>query len=191
MRYFHGGRPGFKPGDEIRPPAETGAETLTRIVRENPVAALRPDSARRDRVYIGDMKIATAYAILWTLSPFAEGDGQVYEVCPGGEIEPDPDTRPVAGIIRAWMVPAATVTKLTTPPWPRKVVLSVWPKARELDLMFQEYKRARENGESLTMRQHQFTVLADRALQILQVPFPGHRSPAMHRPGVTLKALGF
>jgi hypothetical protein len=114
--WFHGGRPGLAAGDYILPPSETGMPTYGDIVRElDPAAWAELDSrqnTRADRVYAGPAALAVQYACLWTVSPFAEGDGAVYAVRPDGEDEPDPQAAGCRqcsrAVITRVVVPAVT-----------------------------------------------------------------------------------
>lgn len=78
--YYHGGKPGMKPGQFILPPSFTRARTLADFGAEG--------ICRRDRVYvITDFSVASMYAAMF---PGKKG-GYVYLVEPVGEIEDDPD----------------------------------------------------------------------------------------------------
>jgi hypothetical protein len=83
MRFFHGGVPGFQPGDLLLPPQATGVErTLTAVAQEMGASA---DHARRDVVYVtSGREVARVYA---ALTP----DGGLYEVVPEGPLGEDPD----------------------------------------------------------------------------------------------------
>lgn len=75
--YFHGGAPGLKPGDLIRPAISLGI-----------VKTKTPNQPRYNprRVYITRLR--------WYAELFANGQqGDVYEVRPVGRAHPDPDAR--------------------------------------------------------------------------------------------------
>lgn len=79
--WFHGGVPGLYPGDMIRPPSETGAATQADY--GNPVCD-------RGRVYLTtDLRVAALMAGTYRMR--GEQRGDVYEVEPVGDLEPDPD----------------------------------------------------------------------------------------------------
>ena len=79
MTYWHGGTPGLGIGDRVLPPEETQAPTLA----DFGMAGV----CRRDRVYVTtDMRVAILYAAM-----HPSGRGKVYEVLPGGPLDPDPD----------------------------------------------------------------------------------------------------
>ncbi len=96
--FYHGGKPGLKPGDYIEPPSVTGVRTFAGLCREInrwrrlPRALLLPD-CRDDRVYVTSSRaIAFDYACTYTLLPFFPGEGTVYRVIPEGRITRDPGT---------------------------------------------------------------------------------------------------
>lgn len=75
---YHGGVPGLLPGDLLLPPAVTGARSC---------ADYDPEHCRSDRVYLTtDREEAAVYAAVRALG----GGGDVYEVEPMSELEPDP-----------------------------------------------------------------------------------------------------
>lgn len=75
--YFHGGRPGLKPGAFLLPPCVTNAPSLSDYGAD--------EVHRKDRVYVTTNKTV---ALL-----FAAGviGGVIYECDPVGDLEPDPD----------------------------------------------------------------------------------------------------
>lgn len=77
MRYFHGGAPGLKVGDLVRPAIALG--------KEHPASPNQPGYSPR-RVYVTRVR--------WYADLFAYlGDGDVYEVRPVGRAVPDSDAR--------------------------------------------------------------------------------------------------
>lgn len=75
LALYHGGVPGLFPGDVLLPPLVTGARSC---------ADHDPEHCRPDRVYLTtDREEAAVYAAL-------RGGGDVYEVEPLSELEPDP-----------------------------------------------------------------------------------------------------
>src|SRR5215211_4762729 len=78
LKLYHGGIRGFVPGQTLLPPSLTGARSC---------ADYDDEHCRADRVYLtSDPADAAVYA---ALAPGA-GGGDVYEVEPVGELEPDP-----------------------------------------------------------------------------------------------------
>ena len=78
--YYHGGRPGMKPGQLILPSSVTGARSLA----DHGASGV----CRRDRVYVAtQFEAACLYAAMYPSKKAA----CVYLVEPIGEIEPDPD----------------------------------------------------------------------------------------------------
>lgn len=77
LTYWHGGRPGLKPGSYLLPPSITKAPCCS----DYGAAAVH----RRDRVYVTTQQAAALV--------FAAGhpDGVIYECEPVGAIVPDPD----------------------------------------------------------------------------------------------------
>jgi len=70
--WYHGGVPGLEPGDLILPRCRTG------VPRFN-----MRDDARPDVVYVtSDVSLATAFAALWSICPWLDGNGDVYRVAP-------------------------------------------------------------------------------------------------------------
>jgi hypothetical protein len=151
VRYLHGGKPGLKAGDQVLPPAETGAETLGSILRETDPYESRLSGrsfSRPDVVYVAtDLEVAAGYATLWTLSPFHDGDGAVYEVRPSGEVVPDPHARMGWADGECWMCPRAAVTRIvaTAPYW--KVIKL--PDSRDKEQMLRQIHRARAEGRRI------------------------------------------
>lgn len=96
-RYFHGGIPGLKPGDKVKPPSETGNEILLQYAKHH------PDSVQRaDRVYLtSSIDAARMFA-------FAYPYGTVYEVEPDAPTEHDPDCD-LVGL--SFQCPSATVVR--------------------------------------------------------------------------------
>jgi hypothetical protein len=83
-RYFHGGKRGLVAGGYVLPPSITNVLSTSDYVATGGLH-------RRDRVYITtDLTAAQLYAA------GNSGGGRkvvVYEVTPGGDVEPDPDCR--------------------------------------------------------------------------------------------------
>lgn len=96
--YWHGGRPGIRPGGILRPPSETKVPSLS----EYGAAGVH----RRDRVYLTTrLEAALLYACVWP-------KGVIYLCAPIGEIEPDPDcTQP--GL--SWQCARARVLSVLKP----------------------------------------------------------------------------
>lgn len=105
-RWFHGGRPGLRPGKRVLPPAVTGtptsAEMMTRMGMDPWRLGMEPDRNRPDRVYLTSAEdLALAYAGNWNLlaKVVRMGPqlarlpqwGALYEVLLPVEAEPDPD----------------------------------------------------------------------------------------------------
>jgi hypothetical protein len=77
-RLYHGGVSGLVPGQKLLPPARTGARSCSDYDGRH---------CRPDHVYLtADPTEAAVYAALAS----SGGDGDVYEVEPVGELEPDP-----------------------------------------------------------------------------------------------------
>ncbi|WP_052433242.1 hypothetical protein [Streptacidiphilus carbonis] len=77
MKYFHGGAPGLKVGDLLRPAISLG--------KEHGRSPNQPNYSPH-RVYLTRAR--------WYADLFAHmGDGDVYEVRPVGRAVPDPDAR--------------------------------------------------------------------------------------------------
>jgi len=81
IRFYHGGVKGLKVGDKILPPWITGKSTLLQHAQE-----IDPNGPQRDdKVYITtDKEAAKLFASVYP-------NGDVYQVIPGEDIEPDPD----------------------------------------------------------------------------------------------------
>lgn len=109
--YYHGGVPGLSAGDLLLPPAETG---------ERSQADLGNGKCRRDRVYLTTVPVvASMMAAAWRIDT-ADVSGDVYEVEPLGEVEPDPDYSGPAG--ESVQVPRALVIRLVKMGAPRRRV---------------------------------------------------------------------
>jgi hypothetical protein len=95
LKLYHGGVPGLVPGQMLEPPALTGAPSCSDHGRTH---------CRSDRVFVtSDPEEAAVYAALASRG----GRGDVYEVEPCGELEPEAPGKTGAG---SYAVPAATVT---------------------------------------------------------------------------------
>lgn len=88
IRYWHGGAPGRKVGDELLPPSRSKF-AVTNKVLTGFAGRDRERAYRDDRVYAtSDRKLAEVFAILYTQDRKRQGIGHVYEV----ELEnPEPD----------------------------------------------------------------------------------------------------
>ena len=85
-RYWHGGAPGFKPGDRLLPPSETN--TPIRLYESAKQLAGDEAKQRLDRVYVTvDRKAASVYAQLHPLG------GWLYLVEPDLPLEHDEDCK--------------------------------------------------------------------------------------------------
>jgi hypothetical protein len=78
MPWFHGGVPGLSIGDEIRPPTETGFDTLRKYRERDTEACARVFVTR-------EPGLAASYAASFPL-------GDVYQVEPERPLLDDPDT---------------------------------------------------------------------------------------------------
>jgi hypothetical protein len=92
VKYYHGGAAGLRVGGSILPPTITGVRAAIDSVPEaEPLRQQGELVARRDRVYItADLDAARLFAALHPDGTAKRG-GDVYEVEPLGEVEPDPD----------------------------------------------------------------------------------------------------
>lgn len=92
MRYYHGGVTGLRPGQFILPPTETDTVSISDCGAPTDELSQRvAEVHRRDRVYVTtDLDAARVFA---AYAPFGNNrrGGDVYEVQPVGDIEPDPD----------------------------------------------------------------------------------------------------
>lgn len=87
-RLWHGGIPGLKVGDLIRPASETGTEHS--ISRRAAGLGGTRDHVRPDRVHLtSDRNAARAYAAAYP-------NGALYVAEPIGDTEPDPDASDIA-----------------------------------------------------------------------------------------------
>jgi hypothetical protein len=109
--YFHGGRPGLRPGMFILPP------TITKAASCSDYGAA--EVHRRDRVYLCTKpEGALIYAVM-----HPSGRGEVYQAEPIGEVEADPDWSGPAGV--SVQVPKARVLRVFhVPPTVRRVALA-------------------------------------------------------------------
>lgn len=97
LRLYHGGVAGLIPGQKLLPPLVTDACSCADYDGEH---------CRADRVYVTtDAEEAAVYAVLTA----HRGRGDVYEVEPIGELEPDPAAAPGTG---SYAAPAATVVRV-------------------------------------------------------------------------------
>jgi len=92
VTYYHGGIRGLQPGDLILPPDETGAVSVADVGAPTEELSIRVAQVhRKDRVYLtSDVFAARVFASLHPNSRRRYG-GDVYEVEPIGDVEPDPD----------------------------------------------------------------------------------------------------
>ena len=96
LKLYHGGVPGLVPGQKLLPPTLTDACSCADHDSEH---------CRADRVYLtADANEAAVYAALATPG----GRGDVYEVEPLDELEPDSPAMPVTG---SYATRAATVVR--------------------------------------------------------------------------------
>lgn len=109
-RWFHGGRPGLRVGQRIRPAAETGtmtsAQQLALIGLDPHANGMEADRALTSVVYLTSARdLALGYAAAWEHQyrgrQFATGVmaepmrlGTLYEVAPAPGAQPDPDFEP-------------------------------------------------------------------------------------------------
>ncbi|MEP6893393.1 MAG: hypothetical protein ABI927_06390 [Gaiellaceae bacterium] len=113
--WFHGGVRGLEPGALLLPPVVTGAPSMADYLPAGPDASL----IRRDRVYIARrVEDALVYAGLQL------GGGDLYEVEPVGELEPDGDYKGndgysvqtvaarVVRVVRRGVTPDASLAKM-------------------------------------------------------------------------------
>jgi len=97
LTLYHGGVSGLVPGQKLLPPRVTDACSCADYNR---------DHCRADRVYLTtDAEEAAVYAALATPG----GHGDVYEVEPLDELEPDPPAVPVTG---SYATRAATIVRV-------------------------------------------------------------------------------
>ena len=138
-RFFHGGVPGLKPGDKILPANETGMTTLGEVEYEYGLrAGVREHGGwRPDKVYVGTATVALLYAGLWTLSPMRDGEGQLYEVRPVGQLTADPAGTFTWWGRQAWLCASATVIR-SWPPLTREFLLAREPRCREYEAKMAE-----------------------------------------------------
>ena len=88
VRYWHGGVPGLRPGDELLPPTITGNK-IALTARYVP-STVDADHARHDRVYLTTNRAAArAFAACYP-------NGALYIAEPIGATEPDPDAPTVS-----------------------------------------------------------------------------------------------
>jgi hypothetical protein len=188
-RFFHGGQPGLEVGDLILPPSETGVQTWPDLLAELDPEGLRVSgqSARpRDWIHMGILRAASTHAAWWTLCPFTEGAGAVYEVKAAGEVIADP-TCPGAG----WMARSAAIVRVVEPALPRAAALRIPPPGSaapgvvtptwaEQERYFARLARARAEGRQLTKGDHADRILGDRLAMMAH----GNPSPE------TLRLLG-
>lgn len=96
--YFHGGRPGMRPGQFVLPPSITGAKSMADFGAEG--------ICRRDHVYVTtEFQAAALYGGMYR----SKKGGDVYLVEPIGELESDPDCD-MPGL--SYSVPKARIIKV-------------------------------------------------------------------------------
>lgn len=123
MRLFHGGVPGMRSGDLIRPGHDRREHDGCPwcAARSEGVAgpgALDPPSARQDRVYLTTSRLyARFYASLY-------GRGDLYQVEPVGDLEQSLED---FGAAEAWCAPAARVLVALD-----RAVLLTWGERRRI-----------------------------------------------------------
>jgi hypothetical protein len=120
LRWYHGGFPGLKRGQQILPPSATGAIS----VADKAIGA--PDDMREQigKVHDPDLVYLSqdiADARLWaSLAPAYGGKnrgGDLYEVRPDGPLVPDPDYLPQDG--KAMACRSATIVRIVERRVPR------------------------------------------------------------------------
>ena len=91
-RWFHGGRPGIRPGHRILPPDVTGTLTAAQMLQAMGIdLGIEDDRSRTDLVYLTSaVDLARAYAGSWQLTGRGP-HGTLYQVAPGPDAAPDPD----------------------------------------------------------------------------------------------------
>ncbi len=94
LKLYHGGVPGLMPGEKLQPPSLSGVPSCSRLDSRH---------CQPDRIYLTtDSEEAAVYA---ALAPW-HGHGDVYEVEPDGELEPEAISEDGTG---SYAVSAATV----------------------------------------------------------------------------------
>ena len=103
-RWYHGGFPGLKRGQQILPPSVTGAISIADKVIDAP-DSMREQIAKVHDPDLGYLSQDPADARLWaSLAPAYGGKhrgGDLYEVTPDGPLVPDPDYLPKDGKVMA------------------------------------------------------------------------------------------
>jgi len=120
-RWYHGGVPGLKRGQQILPPSVTGAvsvadKMITAPAAERELIAKVHDP---DLVYITqDIRDARLWASMAPAYGGHRRGGDVYEVTPDGPLVPDPDYLPQDGKVMACC--SATIVRAVERrvPWP-------------------------------------------------------------------------
>lgn len=122
LRLWHGGVPGLRPGDQIRPggsrPIHPGCAWCEARAAGLPTPGGQdPLAGRPDRVYLTPVReYARHYASLW-------GRGDLYRVDPVGPVE-----RSTEDTVETWLAPAAVVVAVT-----ERAVLLTMGQRRRLD----------------------------------------------------------
>lgn len=116
-RWFHGGVRGLEPGGKILPPSVTGAKSIADLNTEDDLSDRVARVHRADRVYAArDLMQARMFASLAPVGTKRLG-GDLYEVTPDGDVEPDPDWLGSPG--GSVCCPSATVVRVVERKVPR------------------------------------------------------------------------
>jgi hypothetical protein len=133
VRWYHGGFPGLKRGQQILPPSVTGTISVAD-------KSLGDDSLRERVVKVHDPALIyltrdVADARFWaSLAPAHGGKnrgGDVYEVTPDGPLVPDPDYLPKDG--KSMACSSATITRIVERRVPRpspEAIAYLWAGVR-------------------------------------------------------------
>ena len=128
-RWYHGGFPGLKRGQQILPPSVTGAISVSDKVVDAP-AGMREQVGKvhsNDLVYLSqDVRDAQVWASLAVAYGGKTRGGDVYEVTPDGPLVPDPDYLPQDG--KAMACSSATIARVVERRVPR-------PSAQDIALL--------------------------------------------------------
>lgn len=129
VRWYHGGFPGLKRGQQILPPSVTGAISVSDKVIDAP-ADMREQVEKvhdPDLVYLSqDVTDARVWASFAPAHGGKNRGGDVYEVTPDGPLVPDPDYLPQDG--KAMACSSATIVRIVERRVPR-------PSMRDIALM--------------------------------------------------------
>jgi hypothetical protein len=137
LRLWHGGIPGLRPGDTIRPGHDRKTHPGCPYCADRDAQqaggtapAIDPLAARQDVIYLTPVRdYARHYASLW-------GRGDLYRVEPIGGIE-----RSTEDTIETWMASAAVVVSV-----PERAVLLTMSQRRRLDRMWAAADETADRG---------------------------------------------